>query len=80
MKPGDIVRVNTSRVLEKFSDSTWTDMYGNEMCWKLTGSLASREIATVMETVWLRGYHVVRILKCSGATGWCYASGLELVP
>lgn len=80
MKRGDMVRVNTSRVVEKFRDSTRTYLYEDEMCWKHTGSLTSREIATVMETVLLRGNHVVRILKGSGETGWCYASWLEVVP
>ena len=79
MKPGDMVRVNTSRVVTKFRDSVWTDLHEDEMCWKYTGRLTTREIATVMETVWTRGCHMVRILKSSGETGWCYASGLEVI-
>lgn len=79
MKPGDMVRVNTSRVVEKFRDSVWVDLHDDEMCWKYTGSLTTRELATVMETTSPQGYMVVRVLKSSGETGWCYASGLEVV-
>lgn len=81
MRPGDMVRVNSSRVVTKFRDSVWTDMYEDDMCWRKTGALTSREIATVMETTCNgSGNHVVRILKGSGEMGWCYASGLEVVP
>ena len=80
MKRGDMVRVNTSRVVEKFRDSTRTSLYEDEMCWKYTGSLTSREIAVVLDMAWFNGFVRVRVLKSSGETGWCHQSGLEVVP
>lgn len=80
MKRGDMVRVNTSRVVRKFHDSTWTDLYDDDMCWRKTGVLSRGEIGVVLDMAWFNGFIRVRVLKSSGETGWCHQSGLEVVP
>lgn len=79
MKVGDMVRVNTSRVMRKFHDSTWTDLYDDDMCWRRIGALSPGEIAVVLDTAWFNGFMRVRVLKSGGVTGWCHQSGLEIV-